>query len=299
MLEVRHLRIVKAIAKTGTVTGAARRLHLTQPAVSHALADLEARLGLKLFHRKPAGMVITGPGTRILETAAVVLEEVERAEADLRLHRTGRAGVLRLSTECYTCYHWLPPILAHLHDGLPEVEVEIVPDATSNPIGALLDGRLDMAIVHTPVSHEDVVFEPLFSDELVAAVPPDHPWATAEFVTVEDFPGQTVLFHSDPDQSPLMTEFLGPRGVVLSRVLILQLTDAVLASVRAGLGVTVMAGWALQPDVDAGALIPVRVGRDGLHRTWRLATLKDRSQRESIQEMAGVLKGELGRRRAG
>lgn len=293
MLEVRHLRIVQAIADTGSVTRASRRLHLTQPAVSHALADLETKLGVRLFRRNPGGMVITDAGARLVEAAAIVLDEVARAESDLRVRRAGRVGAVRLSTECYTCYHWLPGIIQQLGERLPQVEVEIVPDATLDPVQALLDGRLDMAIVHTAVAHPDVVYEPLFTDELVVAVAPAHPWAERESVRAEDFADQTVLFHSDPGGSTLVTDVLEPAGVFLSNVLVLQLTEAVLASVKAGLGVTVMASWALRPELEAGGVVLVRMGAKGLHRSWQLATLKDRSRRESIQELAGALKNVL------
>lgn len=294
MLEVRHLEIVQAIARAGSVTAAAKRLHLTQPAVSHALGDLEARLGVSLFVREPRGMRITPEGDRLLDAARVVLEEVGRAEQDLQLYRSGRQGILRVSTECYTCYHWLPPILTRFSERFPDVAIQIAPEATRRPLEALGEERLEMAIVHSDVDDPELIAEDLFTDELVAAVPPGHPWAGSEIVTPEAFADQALLLHSDPETSIVVTEFLDPAGVRPARLLALQLTEAVLQSVKSGLGVTAMARWAVQPDVEAGELVTLRLGPEGVHRRWRLATRKDRAHRATIQELARLLKEESG-----
>ncbi len=297
MIEVRHLEIVDAIARAGSVTAAARRLHLTQPAVSHALADLEGRLGVSLFRRKPRGMEITPEGTRLADTARVVLDQVRDAEADLRLFRDGHVGSMRIATECYTCYHWLPPILAHFQERFPEVAVQIATEATDDPIGALVDETLDAAIVHTAVEHPDLVSEVLYEDELLAAVPPSHPLASRQRIEPSDFSDQVLLLHSDPGNSVVVQEFLEPAGVRPLRILELRLTEALIASVMSGLGVTVMASWVLRPRLDAGELVGLHLGRGGLHRTWRLVTRRDRARRATIQELARLLKDENGLQR--
>ena len=126
ILEVRHLRMIEAIAREGGVTNAARRLHLTQPAVSHALRDLERKLGVKLFQRSPKGMIPTDNGERLLQTAAAVLDELQRAESHLAARRAGHLGALRIATQCYTCYHWLPGVLQAFSRDLPAIDVQIV-----------------------------------------------------------------------------------------------------------------------------------------------------------------------------
>ena len=110
-LEIRHLRLVAAVADVGSLTRAGDRLHLTQSALSHQLRDIEARLGAALFLRVGKRLVLTPAGERLLASASDVLERLEQAEQDIREMGRDRAGVLRLTTECYTCYHWLPPLL--------------------------------------------------------------------------------------------------------------------------------------------------------------------------------------------
>src|SRR5688500_16393016 len=119
MLETRHLKLVHEIAEQGGVTRASKRLFLTQSAVSHQLLELERRLGTALFHRAGKRMVPTAAGQRVLTSARSTLEELERLEEELRRIAQGQEAVIRIATECYTCYHWLPSLLAKFHDRFP------------------------------------------------------------------------------------------------------------------------------------------------------------------------------------
>src|SRR5579859_3821852 len=110
-LEIRHLKLIVAIAETRSVTGAGNRLHLTQSALSHQLKDAEERLGVRLFDRKNRKMELTTAGARLLQTANSVLAELDRAAKDILERETRSPGLIRLSTQCYTVYHWLPPRL--------------------------------------------------------------------------------------------------------------------------------------------------------------------------------------------
>src|SRR5688572_20968396 len=107
-LEIRHLVLVRAVAAAGTLTRAGVSLHLTQSALSHQLQDIEGRLGTALFLRVGKRMVLTAAGEHILASAEGVLSALERTEEAIRQLAGSRSGVLRLTTECYTCYHWLP-----------------------------------------------------------------------------------------------------------------------------------------------------------------------------------------------
>lgn len=290
ILEVRHLRMIEAIANEGGVSRAARRLHLTQPAISHALRDLEKKLGVRLFRRESRRMIPTPEGVRVLRSAGLVLDELQRTERDLSEHKAGRLGVLRLSTHCYTCYHWLPRVLKSFQRDFPGVEVQIIPEATRRPIEALLADELDVAIVSTLPEEENVEVESLFADQMVAVVDPSHPLSGRRFLVAEDFADEHLVIHSDPDTAVVFRELLGPAGVNPRRVSALQMTEAVVETVKAGLGISVLATWVAQPELAAGTLRSVPLTENGLHRTWYAAMQRGRSTAPHLVGLVYLLK---------
>ena len=124
-LEVRHLRLVVAVAEHGTLTAAAEGLNLTQSALSHQLKDIEDRLNAPLFLRRNRRMIPTAAGQQLLDTGLSVLAALERTESAVRDLGRSRQGLLRVATECYTCYHWLPPVLHEFTARCPGVDVRI------------------------------------------------------------------------------------------------------------------------------------------------------------------------------
>src|SRR4030095_3346796 len=126
-----------------------------------------SRLGAALFLRLGKRLVLTPAGERLLASAKDVLERLAQAEEDIRRMGKEHAGVLRITTECYTCYHWLPPLLMRYRRKFPRVEVRIDVEATRAPIEGLLAGRLDLAIVSAPVSDRRLASKKLFEDEVV------------------------------------------------------------------------------------------------------------------------------------
>ena len=185
--EIRHLRMVAAIAASGSVTRAASEVHLTQSAVSHQLRDIEDRLGTPLFLRVGKRMVPTAAGRRVLATAQRVLDELAAAEDDVRRLGANKSGVLRVCAQCNTGYHWLPPLIEVFRVKHPQVDVAIAVECTMRPVEALLDGRLDLAIVTQAIRNQHLRIRPLFDDEHAAIVAPDHPFASRTFVRPEDF----------------------------------------------------------------------------------------------------------------
>jgi LysR family transcriptional regulator, regulator for metE and metH len=273
-LEVRHLKLVREVSAAGSLTRAGASLHLTQSALSHQLRDIESRLGTALFLRVGKRMVLTPAGERLLRSADEVLAAIERTEEAIRNLSGDKRGVLRLTTECLTCYHWLPSLMKRYRQSHPQVDIRIDVTATSDPVTSLVEGRLDVAIVSDPVRDRRVVARPLFDDELVVVLNPQHPLASRSFLQPEDFAQETLLTYSPKEESTIYQRLLLPAGVmpVVQQV---QITEAMIELVKAGLGVAVLARWAVDPYVKSGQLRAVRLTRLGYRRTWSAATLKD------------------------
>lgn len=278
-LDVRDMRLVAAVAHHGTLTKAGEVLHVTQSGLSHQLADLERRLGAPVFERVGRRMVPTPVGERLRDASAQILASLTRTEDEVRSVLSEREAAIRLATECYTCYHWLPPVLVRFRERFPKVETRILAEYTRQPIPALLDGKLDLAITSWPPSDRRLALHPVLRDELVAVVSPAHPWAGRRHVDPGDFADQHLfLYHVAPTESTLYQEFLGPAGVSPRRLSHVPLTEAVVELVKADLGITVLARWVVVPQLEDGSLVAVRLGKAGLGREWSAVTRRRKDE---------------------
>jgi LysR family transcriptional regulator, regulator for metE and metH len=288
-LEIRHLRLVAAVADCGSLTRAGDRLHLTQSALSHQLRDIESRLGAALFLRVGKRLVLTPAGERLLASAREVLARLHQTEHDIREMGRDHAGVLRLTTECYTCYHWLPPLLTKYRRKFPRVEVRIDVDATRQPVETLLAGKVDVALMSTPVRDRRLTATPIFDDELIVIAATTHPFAKKTHVKVADMHGETLLLYPPKEDSLVLNQVLLPAGAVPGRIDEIQLTEAIIELVKAGLGVSVIARWAVEPIVKSGALVARPLTARGLHRRWSAVMPKDLAKTDFVREFIDLL----------
>lgn len=288
-LELRHLRLIQAVAEEGSVTRAGNRLFLTQSALSHQLRDAEEKLGVLLFNRINRRMILTPAGERLLKSAQTILGEMQRAEEDIKQIALSREGILRLSTECYTCYHWLPSMLKVFNQKYPRIEVQIVVEATRAPHQALLDGKIDLALVSSPVRNSKIVSQSLFEDELVVIMSADHPLASRSFIKAEDFIDEHLMIYCAPEESLAVQQVLAPAGVSPRKISNVQLTEAIIEMTKAGVGIGILTRWAVATQVEAGAIRALPLTRKGLYRRWAAATLKSNSTPPYLSEFVRLL----------
>lgn len=274
-LEIRHLNLIKAVAEAGTITRASESLHLTQSALSHQLRDVERKLDAALFLRLKKRMILTPAGELLLRSAERVLSEMAEVERGVRHLNSKTGGVIRLSTECYTCYHWLPRLLAKFSETFPGVRIEIAVDATRNALQALLAGKIDVAITDAAITDANLIVQKLFEDEMVAVVSPAHRFAARQFLRPEDFADEHLFTYSAPSKNlSIIQNFLAPHNVAPKRHSQIELTEAIVEMVKANLGIAVLANWAVRSHVEARTLRAVKLTKKGFPRQWKAIARK-------------------------
>ena len=288
-LEIRHLKLLMAVAEKGSVTEAGRRLHVTQSALSHQLRDAEEKLGTELFLRLGKKMVLTPAGEKLLESARKVLDELRDAETHIEELNGGTHGVVRVSTECYTCYHWLPPVLKKFHTKFPHVEVDIVLEATAHPIPALLEGKLDVAVVSCTPRNKSLRLTPTCEDEMMIVMAKQHRLASLPYVQPRDLAAETVLCYPPKEESTLCLKVLRPAGIVPERIVAIPLTESIVDMASAGLGVALLARWAIGSYLQAGRVVARPLSKSGFRRQWYAATLRNRPFPPYLTEFVTLL----------
>ena len=289
-LDSRHLRVVAEVARAESVTRAADRLNVTQSAVSHQLREIEDRLGTPVFVRSGRRMLLTPAGRLLADAANQVLDAIGQVEARVSQLARNIAGELRVSAHCHTGYHWLPALVDGLRRRYPNFEIRISPEFTLNPIGALLDAKLDLAIVNDASDDKRLRFQELFDDEHVAVVPPGHAWASRSFVTpAELVTEQLYLYSRSIDDSFIVQKVLRPAGIELQRVTYLQLTEGILEMVKAAMGASVLPKWSIANVIANGDIRAIRITRAGVFRKWYAVTLSDGAAAPFVEEFIRLL----------
>lgn len=274
-LELRHLKTLLALAETGSVSQAAKRVFLTQSALSHQLKALEDHYGLALFERKTQPLRFTPAGERLLVLARDVGARIASAERDIARLREGDAGELRIAVECHTCFDWLMPAMDVFRQHWPAVELDIVSGFHADPVGLLLTRRADLAITSEAEPQDGVVYQPLFAYDMVVIMAKDHPQAGKAVWQAEDFADETLIHYPVPDvMLDLVRKVLKPAGINPARRTS-ELTVAIIQLVASRRGVAAMPFWAVKPYLDRGYVASARIGEAGLQSELYVALRSD------------------------
>lgn len=179
-VEVRHLKALAAIADAGTVTAAAARLHMTQPALSRTLAQLEARVGVRLVDRSSRHLDLTPAGATLLGHGRAILAHLDAAIADTQ----AVDRPLRLGYTCAVLGRQSVPLLRGWRRKHPDVPVDVV--RQDNSTAGLATGDTDVAVLRVLPADPRIHAEALYTEDQLAAVPDDHPLAGRDRVRLAE-----------------------------------------------------------------------------------------------------------------
>lgn len=264
-LELRHLKTLVALKESGSVSLAAKRVHLTQSALSHQIKLLEEQYDLALFERKTQPLHFTAAGERLIQLAYDILPKVVEAELDLARVKQGEVGELRIAVECHTCFDWLMPAMDTFRRSWALVELDIVSGFHTDPIGLLLTHRADWAVVSHAEETAGIVYKPLFSYEMVAICSKDHPLAGKAVWQAEDFRNETLITYPVPDEMlDLLRKVLLPAGINPNRRTS-ELTIAIIQLVASRRGVAALPYWAVKPYLERGYVVARKITEQGLY----------------------------------
>ena len=307
-LEVRHLRLVRAISDAGSVTRAAGTLHLSQSAVSHQLLDLERDLGARLFDRVGKRMVPTALGAHLIAGARRLLADLGELERAIDGRRDLRAA-LRVTSSCFTSYNWLPAALAHFGASHPTIELDIVIEATRRAVPALVADEVDLAIVTDPPREDTWETTEVIASELIALASPRHPicsrlrknalrWGALRDceILVPDISDHDLarLDHAVRTSWERESGERLPSPVTVRKI---PLSEALVELARAGAGVAIVDRWTVASRIDRRlrALPLVPPAPRTFHAVWRRSNPRELPIGELIEIVraygADALKG--------
>ncbi len=259
MLDPRRLLILDAVARAGSMTAAAAALAYTPSAVSQAIAALEREAGTALVQRGPRGVRTTEAGTVLARHAAALRERLDLAAEELADVVGLRAGRLRLAAFPSAGSVLMPPAIAAFRERHPDVELSLEQAEPDEAAIGLREGRFDVAIVFEydfdeRLDTSGIELRPLGDDEMLVALPPDHPLAGKEVVPMARLAGETWVSSADATCNRVLTHGAGRAGFTPRVAFASDDYGAVGRLVIAGVGVALVPALAAAAVGDAVVL---------------------------------------------
>ena len=289
-LDLRHLKMIRAIAAHGRVSDAAEALGVTSSALSHRIKEAERRLDLVLFTRMHKRLRMTPAAEYLADMADRVLSEMDRAERDVQRMDRGVEHVVRIAVEAYRSYHWLPGFSAYLKTHVPGIDLQIMASVMREPVRALTNRRADIVITSGDAAPVGTEYTELFRDELLFIFPPDHPLAQNEFVEGSDIDGEDFFTYSlTPEPDREFARLFRPSQKYPRWLAPVEMPEAIVELVAAGQGCSVLAGWAVRPAIEMGRIAGARVGKKGIEVSWGALTRSEDAGSGPIFEVGQAL----------
>jgi molybdate transport repressor ModE-like protein len=264
MIDVRRLRVLRALSDHGTVAAAAQALHLTPSAVSQQLAALEREVGQPIVERRGRGVVLTGAAQVLLEHAHALFAQLERAEADVAAHARGELGTVVVGAFPTALQTIAAPAARALADAHPDLRVELHDVESPHCFAALAEEAIDVAISMESASapapgDPRYARRALLDDPLDAVLPAGHALAGRDAVALEALAAETWLGPS-PGTSCHEVTLAGCAAAGFTPRLVHRTNDfpALMTFVAAGLGVALVPRLAQGHVPDGAVVVPLR-----------------------------------------
>ena len=269
-MEIRQLKAFLAIAEAKTFTAGARRVNVTQAAISMQIKQLEDEVGLPLFVRTPRRVIVTEAGEYLMGRARRILREHDTAIAEIAELGGVEHGRLRIgSASALFATQQLPHILRRLRKTFPNSELGVTSGTSQTLIEKIQHGEIDIAFVSFPVDAPNIQTDLLFSDEMVAVAHPKHPLANERFISAATLAGEKlILGERGGNTRRMIDDFFHAANVRPNIVMELSRQEAINQMVENNLGVGIAGRKTIADEIREGRLVSWLI--EGAEINWEL-----------------------------
>lgn len=292
---LRQLDILEAVARCGSFSRASAELHLTQPAVSMQIKQLESALGVPLFEQIGKRIHLTGAGQEALETSRAIsreLSNLEHALADLQGLKGGTLTVSVASTASY----FTARLMALFREAHPDVRVSLNVVNRETLLQHLADNSIDLALMGQPPEGHDLTAQPFMDNPLVVIAAPTHPLAGQRNIPLARLAEEPYVGREPGSGTRGAVEkFFAENGLTLKAAMEMNKNEAIKQAVEAGLGLGVVSLHTVQAELAARHLCVLDVQGFPLRRQWYLVQRQGKRLSPAAQAFAQFVLSEAGR----
>lgn len=281
-MDLHKIEIFCTLIKLRSFSKTAKALYLTQPTVSGHIKNLERELGVTLLDRLGKRVVPTEEGEILYRYGQRLLALRDQARQEIEGLSGRISGVLKIGGSTIPGAYILPSCIGAFKKKHPSISIQLLIEDTARVTEAVLNGELCMGVVGARSSDGRLETHAFLDDELVVAVPPNHPWTGKKTVSVAALKHQPFILREEGSGTRhIMEERLEKAGLSLADlevVAIMGSSDAVRQAVKSGLGVSILSFRALQDDIESGLLSAVHLKGLKIERSFFVILLKGKSR---------------------
>jgi DNA-binding transcriptional LysR family regulator len=286
---LRQLRIFEAVARYASISRAAAELHLTQPAVSMQVKQLEEQIGLPLIDQIGKRLCLTEAGVELCRHADRLTTQVVELNAAMDQFRGLERGVLRLAVVS-TAIYFLPKMIAAFTQRHPGVRISLQVVNRDAVLTAMADNQADLAVTGQPPEHADITAHHFMDNPLVVIAAPDHPLALASKIKLAQLEEETLLLREPGSGTRAMIErHFAANKLAYRPGCELSSNEALKQAVQAGLGIGIVPAQTLELELETQRLVVLPVQGFPIIRQWYILQRRDKRPSTATEAFRALL----------
>jgi LysR family transcriptional regulator, regulator of abg operon len=293
-MELRQLRHFVAVVEQGNLSLAARRVFISQPALTRSIKNLEDLLGTQLLERQPRGVVPTAAGELFYQYARMILNDCQRATEGIKTLKAGISGNVSIGIGAIFAEGVISQVVSLVAEQLPDVNLTVTEGYFEELVQALQMGRLDFLLTNFPIAvhSEELVMEPLLELEIAVVAGPQHPLAKRRNLALEELLDARWVVINQPHSLEGYAQYFASNGVAAPRYALKTNSLPLIRSlVVTGGFLTFLPLMFIERDIRAGRVKPLHVGTPPLSRRAGLMYTGKRFQANAVGRVMQVVRG--------
>ncbi len=276
-MQFNQLWVFYHVAKRKSFSQAAEALFLSQPSVSNQVKLLEESYGLKLFDRSGRNIELTHPGEVLLSYAERIFNLAKEADSVIEEIKGLKTGEIRISASNTLGAYYLPDILDLFRKKHPGIEIRMNVGYTQTVVEDILSFRSDLGLIGRTVVHSNIAVIPLWEEELVLIVPPNHPFASCRDIDPAELRGEPFIMSERGSGVREITEEILSRAEISPNIVMeLGENEAIKRAVSSGLGMTIISAAVASRELESGVIRSVQLRGSRISRRFYIIHHKDK-----------------------
>ena len=290
----RRLQVFHTVARLLSFTKAAEALHMTQPAVTFQVRQLEEYFNTRLFDRTHNRITLTEVGEKVYEYAEKIFEQYSQMENAVKEMTGDINGVLMIGASTTIAEYMLPTLLGDFKIKYPDVRIRLKVSNTDEIVSMVENNIIDLGVVEAPVNNKSLAVELCRLDELVAIVAPDHPLAKKSEISPKDLAKYPYISREEGSGTrDVIIEYLATESLSIydmNIVMELGSSEAIKGAVTSGMGVAILSRAAIQKELQLNTLKQLQLNPP-LKRPFSFVHQKQKFRLRAMEELLSFGRG--------